>query len=163
MKRLLIMGTLIPMVLGLLIGISTANAQHTNNLSSPQSGYDLAWYTIAGGGATFSTGRSFSLGGSLGQPDAGSLSGDSYTLSGGFWDSVKVNYNIYLPLVRNESSNRRHEPADRAIGDWGWTSERSEDCSEVCATRISPSPLTCPPPCDRKPTAGFRGSLLAFK
>lgn len=97
MKRLTI---LIPIALVLLIGMSTANAQHTNDPAAPQSGYDLSWYTIDGGGATFSTGGSYSLGGSIGQPDAGSLSGGSYTLNGGFWAGVSVNYNIYLPLVR---------------------------------------------------------------
>ena len=62
-------------------------------------GYDLTWSTIGGGGATFSTGGSYSLGGSIGQPDAGVLSGGSYTLNGGFWGSTEVNYKIYLPLT----------------------------------------------------------------
>lgn len=47
--------------------------------------YDLSWYTIDGGGAMFSTGGSFSLGGTIGQPDAGVMSGGTFTLSGGFW------------------------------------------------------------------------------
>ena len=47
--------------------------------------YDLSWYTIDGGGATFSTGGTFSLGGTIGQPDAGVMSGGSFTLTGGFW------------------------------------------------------------------------------
>ena len=38
-----------------------------------------------GGGATFSTGGGYSLGGTAGQPDAGELSGGGYTLGGGFW------------------------------------------------------------------------------
>ncbi len=96
MKRLMI---LIPIVLVLLIGISTANAQRTNDPSALQSGYDLSWYTIDGGGATFSTGGSYSLGGTIGQPDAGALSGGSYQLTGGFWAGASINYNIYLPLT----------------------------------------------------------------
>ncbi len=47
--------------------------------------YDLSWYTIDGGGATFSADSSFSLGGTIGQPDAGSLSGGTFILGGGFW------------------------------------------------------------------------------
>lgn len=47
--------------------------------------YDLSWSTIDGGGYTFSTGGTFELGGSAGQPDAGSMSGGSYMLGGGFW------------------------------------------------------------------------------
>ena len=97
MKRLII---LIPIALALLIGISTANAQHTTDPAAPQSGsYDLSWYTIDGGGATFSVGGSYSLGGTIGQPDAGSMNGGSYQLNGGFWGGASINYNIYLPLV----------------------------------------------------------------
>jgi len=47
--------------------------------------YDLSWSTVDGGGHTFSTGGAYTLGGTAGQPDAGALSGGSYTLSGGFW------------------------------------------------------------------------------
>jgi hypothetical protein len=98
MKRLII---LLPIVLVLLIGITTANAQRTNDPSAPHSGastalstgYDLSWYTIDGGGATFSTG------GSIGQPDAGSMSGGSYQLNGGFWSGATISYTIYLPLT----------------------------------------------------------------
>jgi hypothetical protein len=99
MKRLIIPSILVPIVLVLLIGISTANAQHTNDPAAPQSGYDLSWYTIDGGGAMNSNGGSYSLGGSIGQPDAGSLSGGSYQLNGGFWGGASINYSIYLPLV----------------------------------------------------------------
>jgi hypothetical protein len=41
-------------------------------------------FTIDGGGGR-SSGGTFSLGGTIGQPDAGLLSGSSFTLSGGFW------------------------------------------------------------------------------
>ncbi len=76
-----------------------ANAQRSNDPASPQSGYDLSWYTIDGGGATFSAGGGYSLGGTIGQPDAGSMSGGSYQLNGGFWGGASISYNIYLPLV----------------------------------------------------------------
>jgi hypothetical protein len=101
MKRLII---LIPIVLVLLIGISTANAQRSNDPASPQSGYSLDWYTIDGGGAINSNGGSYSLSGSIGQPDAGSLGGGSYSLNGGFWGGgvnvpAQTSFSIYLPLV----------------------------------------------------------------
>lgn len=50
--------------------------------------FDLSWYTIDGGGATFSTGGNFELGGTIGQPDAGPstpMVGGSFELTGGFW------------------------------------------------------------------------------
>jgi LPXTG-site transpeptidase (sortase) family protein len=49
-------------------------------------GYDLSWWTVDGGGATFSTGGTYRLGGTIGQPDAGEHNGGDYTLYGGFWN-----------------------------------------------------------------------------
>ncbi|MFN0149438.1 MAG: FlgD immunoglobulin-like domain containing protein [bacterium] len=45
----------------------------------------ISRFTIDGGGGTQSLGGTFALGGTIGQPDAGRLSGSSFTLSGGFW------------------------------------------------------------------------------
>ncbi len=51
--------------------------------------YDLSWHTLDGGGAMFSTGGVYSLGGTIGQADASSfaapMTGGGYTLVGGFW------------------------------------------------------------------------------
>ena len=60
--------------------------------ASAQSGgaYNLEWNTLSGGGQTFATGGAYSLGGTTGQPDAGSLAGGSYALSGGFWGGSPV-------------------------------------------------------------------------
>lgn len=68
-------------------------------LAQSGGGYDLSWSTIDGGGYTFSAGGDYTLGGTIGQPDAGVLSGGSYTLAGGFWGGAAVEYKIYLPLV----------------------------------------------------------------
>jgi hypothetical protein len=57
---------------------------------------------VDGGGATFSTGGGYSLGGTAGQPDAGVLTGGGYTLGGGFWKGGALflpQHRIYLPLV----------------------------------------------------------------
>jgi len=97
MKRLII---LLPIVLVLLSGISSANAQRSNDPASPQGGYSIDWYTIDGGGRS-SSGGTYSLDGLIGQPAAGSLSGGSYTLTGGFWGGIaSANYHIYLPLMQ---------------------------------------------------------------
>jgi len=48
-------------------------------------GFDLSWSTIDGGGGTFSTGGVYSLGGTIGQPDAGAATGGAFALTGGFW------------------------------------------------------------------------------
>lgn len=65
--------------------------------------YDLTWNTVDSGGATFSTGGNYSLGGTIGQPDAGLLTGGDYTLAGGFWGGAVRMYRIYLPLVLRNS------------------------------------------------------------
>jgi hypothetical protein len=63
--------------------------------------YDLSWSTVDGGGHTFSTGGPYSLGGTIGQPDPGLLTGGDYPLGGGFWGggAQVVRESIYLPLV----------------------------------------------------------------
>lgn len=63
--------------------------------------YDLSWWTVNGGGSTFSSGGGYSLGSTTGQPDAGILSGEDFTLAGGFWNSAALASDrlVYLPLV----------------------------------------------------------------
>ena len=63
--------------------------------------YDLDWWTVDGGGNT-SSGGVYSLSATIGQPDAGSLSGGDFTLAGGYWSeavSVPPVRELYLPLV----------------------------------------------------------------
>jgi hypothetical protein len=85
--------------------VSTVLAQSGGDTSTTLSaGYDLTWWTVDGGGATFSTGGAYSLGGTASQPDAGLLAGGDYTLGGGFWGGGAPpgeRYWIYLPLVVN--------------------------------------------------------------
>ncbi len=50
--------------------------------------FDLSWYTIDGGGNMWSTGGDYELSGTLGQPDAGVLTGGDFTLTGGFWPAA---------------------------------------------------------------------------
>jgi hypothetical protein len=71
-------------------------------LAQSGGGYDLTWNTVDGGGASFSTGGGYSLGGTAGQPDAGLMQGGAYTLAGGFWPggaATAPEDRIYVPLV----------------------------------------------------------------
>ena len=79
----------------LLVALSVSNAT-----TSAQSGggCDLSWSTIDGGGGS-SSGGGYSLSGTIGQPDAGVLSGAWYTLNGGFWSGASAYYRVFLPLV----------------------------------------------------------------
>lgn len=49
--------------------------------------YSIDWFTLDGGGGT-STGGVYSVSGTIGQLDAGTLSGGTFTLEGGFWLGV---------------------------------------------------------------------------
>ena len=86
----------------LLLAAAPALAQSGGGYQVTRSGYDLSWSTIDGGGGTFSTGGSYTLGATAGQPDAGLLAGGDYTLGGGFWGGGALaapQHVIYLPLV----------------------------------------------------------------
>ena len=49
--------------------------------------YSIDWSTIDGGGGG-STGGVYAVTGTIGQPDAGTMSGGTYTLNGGFWGVI---------------------------------------------------------------------------
>lgn len=53
--------------------------------------YSMDWFKISGGGGT-SSGGNYSLGGTIGQPDARlqPMSGANYSLTGGFWALISV-------------------------------------------------------------------------
>ena len=52
--------------------------------------YSVAWYKIAGGGGA-STGSTYQVTGTIGQPDAGTaMSVGTYSLTGGFWSLIAV-------------------------------------------------------------------------
>lgn len=65
------------LLIGILLPSPTAWAQSGGD-------YELEWSTVDNGGA-ISVGGDYALGGAMGQPDAGTLSGGAYELSGGFW------------------------------------------------------------------------------
>src|SRR5215813_12113494 len=49
--------------------------------------YSINWHSIDGGGGT-STGGVYTVSGTIGQPDAGWMTGGNYTLQGGFWGII---------------------------------------------------------------------------
>ena len=78
-KLLLVLGLLIP------------------TISFAQS-YTVDWYKISGGGGT-STNGSYTVSGTIGQPDAsGAMTGGNYSVTGGFWAMINV---VQMPGVPN--------------------------------------------------------------
>jgi hypothetical protein len=60
--------------------------------------YSIDWSTIDGGGGT-STGGVYSIGGTIGQPDAVTMSGGNYMLQGGFWGIIAAVQTPGAPLL----------------------------------------------------------------
>ena len=80
MKNKLKFASWVILLSALSIQISTCFAQS----------YTVDWYKIPGGGGT-STGGTYQVTGSIGQPDAsGAMSGGNYSVTGGFWALISV-------------------------------------------------------------------------
>ena len=60
--------------------------------------YSIDWYTVDGGGGT-STGSVYTVSGTIGQPDAGTMSGGNYSLQGGFWGIVAAIQTPGAPIL----------------------------------------------------------------
>jgi hypothetical protein len=58
----------------------------------------IDWFTIDGAGGT-SSGDVYSVSSTIGQPDAGTMSGGSYSLVGGFWGIVSALQTNGAPLL----------------------------------------------------------------
>ena len=82
------MKRLVKLCLGVLVALPfSAAAQYT-----------IDWYTIDGGGGS-SSGGSYTLSGTIGQPDAGTLTGGNYILQGGFWGGVFAVQQVGSPTL----------------------------------------------------------------
>ena len=64
----------------------------------------IDWFTVDGGCGT-STGGVYSVSGTIGQPDAGTMSGGNFSLTGGFWGIVAAVQNPPAPLLTVTRSN----------------------------------------------------------
>jgi len=74
------------LVASLLITVASASAA----LAQSGGPYSLTWNTLDGGGVTFAVAGGYRLGGTIGQLDAGLLTGGSYSLGGGFWSPASA-------------------------------------------------------------------------
>ena len=94
--------------------------------------YTIDWYKIAGGGGT-STGGTYQVSGTIGQPDAsGTTSGGNYTLTGGFWSLIAVVQTAGAPtLTITHVGNSESFLAVSFDGLDVATKSRSDDCQLV--------------------------------
>jgi hypothetical protein len=66
--------------------------------------YDLSWHRVSGGGVTFETGGTFSVGSTCGQQEAGTISGGTFTLNGGFWGALAPGCGAAPPVLTSPIS-----------------------------------------------------------
>ena len=71
--------------------------------------YTMQRFTVDGGGGTSAAGP-YSLSGTAGQPDAGTLSAGSYVLAGGFWFGGSATSSVQPPAVSPVIFQTRIDP-----------------------------------------------------
>ena len=76
----------------------TAAAVVLLSAAQVQAAFYVDWYTIDGGGGT-SKGAVYSVSGTIGQPDAGHMTGGNFTLDGGFWGIIGALQTPGAPLL----------------------------------------------------------------
>jgi hypothetical protein len=111
-------------------------------------GYDISPWSVGGGGATFSAGASYSLGGTIGQPVAGQISGGAYTLGSGFWGGgavalPKPHGPVFLPLVSRIRAPSLefcdlYEPNNSRYDDATPLTSTDELTAKICANDVEP-------------------------
>ncbi|MBI5387261.1 MAG: hypothetical protein HZA90_21550 [Verrucomicrobia bacterium] len=106
----------------------------------PAQSYTLDWFTLDGGGGT-STNGGFTLTGTIGQPDAGVLSGGGFTLQGGFWGTLAAVQTEGAPFLSVVQSN------DMVVVSWP---KPADGFTLQCAATLTPGTNTVwtpiPPP-----------------
>src|SRR5687767_11599446 len=85
----------------ILAGVSSLFLSVSTPLKSQT--FAIDWFSIDGGGGT-SSGGSYTLIGTIGQPDAGTLSGGDYVLEGGFLSGIYVIQTLDAPLLAIQKS-----------------------------------------------------------
>ncbi len=99
MKRKMILIAFVLIVFVLIAFTVRITSASPADAAPSTTGYTIDWYTIDGGGAMNLTGGSYTLSGTIGQPDAGLMSGGNYKLDGGFWGFLDSLRKVFLPLV----------------------------------------------------------------
>jgi hypothetical protein len=87
------------MLIGIIIVLAAAPTwlAQAQTPAAPAADYEISWYTIDGVAARAR--GAYQLDGTIGQAEAGMLSGGSYSLGGGFWVGSATQYRCYLPIV----------------------------------------------------------------
>jgi hypothetical protein len=97
--------------------------------------YAINWHTVGGGGGT-SSGGIYSLSGTIGQPDAGVLTGAGFELVGGFWSVLScVPSGVFPALTVYVTTN------DAVVVAWPCSTSSSivlQECTNIYAPNWVP-------------------------
>jgi hypothetical protein len=97
--------------------------------------YAINWYSVGGGGGT-SSGGIYSLGGTIGQPDAGVLTGAEFELVGGFWSVLSCVQSPVFPVLTVYVTTN-----DAVVVAWPCSTSSSivlQECSDLSAPNWVP-------------------------
>lgn len=104
-KGIFLLGILASLLLILLLfGSGTGQISASSAARQPQgpttcsASFCLDWDVMAGSVAPMAS-SSFRIEGTLGQTMAGLFANDTYTVHAGFWQRLKRNYGINLPII----------------------------------------------------------------
>jgi hypothetical protein len=107
-------------------------------LVSPER-YTIDWWTVDGGGDTSTIGQ-YSLSGTIGQPDAGTMSGGNFTLQGGFWGVIAAVQTPGAPLLSIARTTTNTVAVFWPSPSTGWTLE--QNTNSVSSVNWSNAPGT---------------------
>jgi hypothetical protein len=101
--------------------------------------YSITWDSLDGGGGA-STGGGYTVAGTIGQPDAGTMSGANYTLNGGFWGIVAAVQTPDAPTLAITLITTNSVVVSWALPADGWVLEWTNRVTTASApwTQVSP-------------------------
>ncbi|MBI5385939.1 MAG: hypothetical protein HZA90_14770 [Verrucomicrobia bacterium] len=101
--------------------------------------YVSDWFTLDGGGGTSSNSQ-YSVSGTLGQPDTGTMSGGQFTLHGGFWGILAAVPTPGAPLLTVTRTTTNTVVVSWPGPEAGWKLHWTESLSTtpILCTEIAP-------------------------
>src|SRR5947208_3663024 len=93
----------------------------------------IDWHKIAGGGGQ-STGATFQVTGTIGQPDAGdAMTNGNYSVTGGFWSLISIVQTVGAPPL-SISHSGNNVKVSWPYPSTGWTLEQTPDLKSITWT-----------------------------
>jgi hypothetical protein len=99
----------------------------------------ITWSTIDGGGGA-STGGVFTVSGTIGQPDAGRMSGGNFTLDGGFWGLIAAVHTPGAPWLTVWLTSTNTVVVSWPAPSDGWVLKENGDLNTINWVNVAQTP-----------------------